>query len=313
MGEDTNDYALCGWRVASTIALSDLPRWTGDERAPDVTIGLGAVPAMPAPVLETALVQIDAQGRARFTIDAVAEYLIEDGARITIAPRTTVDDPAIRLFLLGSGLGFLLHQRGVLPLHAASVVVDGTAICFAGASGSGKSTLADAFARRGYAILSDDVSPVDVRGAVPQILPSLRRIRLWSDSLANGGWSARDAERCRAGLEKFSRSLHGDAPPPAMPPAALFHLRQLSERDSIEQDGRPRFQRLRGHDAVEAFRREVYRWRSLVGMVGVPTAMARTVAAAAAFPQHFTLDRVFDFAALDALVDDIVATVRAGR
>jgi hypothetical protein len=262
---------------------------------------------MEAPVLETALVQIDALARARFAIDAVGEYLVEHGTQITIAPNTARDDPAIRLFLLGSGLGFLCHQRGALPLHAASVVVDGTAICLAGASGSGKSTLTDAFARRGYAVLSDDVSPVAVDGAAPLVLPSLRRIRMWSDSLANAGWSQAETERCREGLEKFSRSLHGDTAPDALRPGAIFHLRH-SER------GLPaRFTRLRGHDALGEFRRQIYRWRSLVGMVGVPAAMARTAAAAAAFPLHFTLERPLEFSALDPLVDEIVATVRAAR
>ncbi len=302
------DYALCGWRVASAIALPDLPRWTGDARAPDVTISLGDVPAMDAPVLETALVQIDADARARFAIDAVAEYLVADGGQITVAPRMDANDPAIRLFLLGSGLGFLCHQRGVLPMHAGSVVVDGTALCLAGASGAGKSTLTDAFARRGFAVLSDDVSPVDVSGAAPRVLPSLRRIRLWGDSLANAGWSQDAVERCRDGLEKFSRPLHGDGVPDPVAPGAFIHLRTLTK-------GQPgtRFTRLRGRDAVAEFRNQVYRWRSLVGMVGVPAAMARTAAAAAAFPLHFSLERAVDYATLDTVIDEIVATVRAAR
>lgn len=302
------DYALCGWRVASAIALPDLSRWTGDARAPDVTIAFGEVPPMAAPVLQTPLVQIDAHGRARFGIAVVADYLVEDGAHITIAPHTAHDDPAIRLFLLGSGLGFLCHQRAVLPLHAASVAVDDTTICFAGPSGSGKSTLVDAFARRGYAVMSDDVSPVDLSGSAPRILPSLQRIRLWADSLEKGGWSTADAERCREGLEKFSRSLHGESAPNALPPGAIIYLRH--HRDHAAP---VRFTRLRGRNAAEEFRRQVYRWRSLVGMVGVPAAMARTGAAAAAFPLHFTLERAFDYGALDALVDEIVATVRAAR
>lgn len=302
-----HDYTLCGWRVSSEIALPDLQRWSGDARVPDVTIAFGAVPIMDAPVLETALVQIDAKARARFAIDAVGAYLVEQGARITVAPRTARDDPAIRLFLLGSGLGFLCHQRGVLPLHAGSVVVDGTAICFAGASGSGKSTLTDAFARHGFPILSDDLSPIELGGGAARILPSLRRIRMWGDSLANAGWAQAETERCREGLEKFSRSLRGDAVPEAVPPSAIVHLRQ-GERGAPAQ-----FTRVRGRDAIEEFRRQVYRWRSLVGMVGVPTAMARTAAAAAAFPLHFKLERPLDFDALDSLVTEIVATVRAAR
>jgi len=36
-----------------------------------------------------------------------------------------------------------------MPLHAATVEIDGEAVSFAGASGAGKSTLAAAFLRRG--------------------------------------------------------------------------------------------------------------------------------------------------------------------
>ncbi|WP_404372312.1 hypothetical protein AB5I39_05710 [Sphingomonas sp. MMS24-J45] len=308
MSEARGDYALCGWRVASALPLPDLSHWSGDARAPDVTIAFGAVPAMAEPVLETALVQIDAAGRARFAINSVADFLVEEGARITVAPRPGVADSEIRLFLLGSGLGFLCHQRGVLPLHAGSVIIDGTAICFAGASGSGKSTLADAFARRGFPVLSDDVSPIAIEGTGARVLPSLRRIRLWGDALANAGWPPNEVERCRVGLEKFSRSLHAAPAPEAVVPGAILHLRALDPGDAG-----PRFTRLRGRHAVEQFRRQVYRWRSLTGMIGVPAAMARVAAAAAAFPLHYTLDRPFEFGALDTLIDDVVDTVRAAR
>lgn len=306
MVEMGDDYDLCGWRTASEIALPDLPRWDGDGRAAEVTIAIGDVPPLEAPTMTTPLVQVDAAGRARFGIEGVADFLVEDGRRITIAPVAPTDSPDIRLFLLGSGLGYLCHQRGVLPLHAATVEVDGEAISFAGYSGAGKSTLADAFARRGYRILSDDVSPVDTARGV--ILPSLRRIRLWADSLDNAGWDAAGMERCREGLEKFSRSLHGVPPAEARPPRALFHLRQQSDKL-----GSTRFSRLRGRPAVEEFRRQVYRWRSLVGLVGAPAAMRRTAEAAAVFPLHFTVERPMSFDRLDVTIDEILATVKASR
>ena len=44
MADQRADYDLCGWRVASEIALPDLPHWAGDTRPPDVTIGIGDVP-----------------------------------------------------------------------------------------------------------------------------------------------------------------------------------------------------------------------------------------------------------------------------
>lgn len=299
------DYDLCGWRVASEIPLPDLPHWEGDARPPEVTIVVGEVPSFATPVMTTPLVQVDAAGRARFGVEGVADFLVERGTRITVAPRLPADSSDVRLFLLGSGFGYLCHQRGVVPVHAATVDVDGEAVCFAGPSGAGKSTLADAFARRGHRVLSDDVSPIDLARGV--ILPSLQRVRLWADSLDNAGFDTAMLERCRQGLEKYSRSLKGTARTTPLPPRAIFHLRRGADK------GGPNFRRLRGRLAVEQCRRQIYRWYSLVGLAGDVEAMRRSAAAAALIPNHFILERPMVFGQLDALIDDLVATVRASR
>lgn len=306
MAEMGADYDLCGWRVTSEIALPDLPRWDGDARPSQVTIAVGDVPPLEEPVTTTPLVQVDAAGRARFGVPGVADFLVEQGRRITVAPILSADSSDVRLFLLGSGFGYLCHQRGVVPLHAATIEIDGEAVSFAGPSGAGKSTLADAFARRGHRVLSDDVSPIDT--ACGLILPSLQRIRLWADAVDNAGFDTAALERCRAGLEKYSRSLSDTPRARPLPPRAVFHLRRRSEKG-----GGANFRRLRGRPAVEQLRRQVYRWRSLVGLVGSLEAMKRTANAAAHIPNHFILERPLVFGQLDGLIDDIVATVRAVR
>jgi hypothetical protein len=303
MAEMGADYDLCGWRVASEIVLPDLPRWDGDARAAEVTIAIGDVPPFEAPIMTTPLVQVDAAGRARFGVEGVADFLVEQGRHITVAPLLSADSSDVRLFLLGSGFGYLCHQRGVVPVHAATIEIDGEAVSFSGPSGAGKSTLADAFARRGHRVLSDDVSPVDTTRGL--ILPSLQRIRLWADALDNAGFDTATLERCRTGLEKYSRSL-ADAPrAEPLRPRAIFHLRRGSGK------GGATFRRLRGRPAVEQFRRQIYRWYSLVGLVGSLEAMLRATTAAARIPNHFILERPMVFSQLDGLIDDIVATVRA--
>lgn len=304
MAEMGADYDLCGWRVASEIALPDLPRWDGDARDAEVTIAIGDVPPFEAPIMTTPLVQVDAAGRARFGVDGVADFLVEQGQRITVAPQLPADSSDVRLFLLGSGFGYLCHQRGVVPVHAATIEIDGEAVSFAGPSGAGKSTLADAFARRGHRVLSDDVSPIDTARGL--ILPSLQRIRLWADALDNAGFDTATLERCRAGLEKYSRSLNGAPRAEPLRPRAIFHLRRGSDAG-----GGANFRRLRGRSAVEQLRRQIYRWYSLVGLVGGLEAMLRTTTAAARIPNHFILERPMVFGQLDGLIDDIVATVRA--
>ncbi len=177
-----------------------------------------------------------------------------------------------------------------------------------GPESTGKSTLADAFARRGHAVLSDDVSPIEVTAGRAMALPSLRRIRLWKDAVDNAGWDVDALERCREGMEKFSRPLPGEAKVAALPPRAIFHLRR-----QWRGLGDARFGRLRGRAAADELRRQIYRWRSLVGLAGETAAVSRSVLVAAAIPNHFTIERVIGFDRLDELVDEIVRTVRTSR
>jgi hypothetical protein len=60
-------------------------------------------------------------------------------------------------YLLGPVFGLLLRLRGVTCLHASAVAFGDWSVVFVGSEGAGKSTTAAAFAKRGYAVLSDDI------------------------------------------------------------------------------------------------------------------------------------------------------------
>jgi hypothetical protein len=55
----------------------------------------------------------------------------------------------------------LLKCRGLYPVHAAGLALNGHGVLLAGTSGAGKSTLSLALARRGFSFLSDDTVFVD--------------------------------------------------------------------------------------------------------------------------------------------------------
>ena len=306
MNSMTNDYVLCGWRLRSAITLPELPPWTGDDREPDVTFALGKVPiSFDTPVLRTPMVEVDGEGRIRLRINSVCDYLVERGNRITFDPKVRLGAPDIRLFLLGTGLGFLCHQRGVLPLHAAAVEVDGRTVLLAGPSGVGKSTLAAAFLRRGHRILSDDVAPLAVNGPDGLILPSLRRIRLWRDSAEQAAWPVDTLEPCRDAMEKYSRPLEAGYAAAPLQPSTLVHLRRsVAHRDEIT------FERLRGARAVEQMRLQTYRWRTLAGLLNDTGALRRVSVAAAVIPHHLILMRPMRYGRLDATIDAILHAVR---
>jgi hypothetical protein len=94
---------------------------------------------------------------------------------------TTTEDTAT--YLLGPMLGLVLRLRGTTCLHASCVAIDGRAIAFAGPAGAGKSTLAAALAKRGHAVLTDDVCALHETAAGLRVQPAYPRVRLWPHSV----------------------------------------------------------------------------------------------------------------------------------
>jgi hypothetical protein len=86
-------------------------------------------------------------------------------------------------YLLGPVFGLLLRLRGVICLHASAVSIDDRCAVFVGSEGSGKSTTAAAFAREGFAVLSDDIVGLVERGDEFYVIPAYPRVNLWPDSV----------------------------------------------------------------------------------------------------------------------------------
>ncbi|MDD5058030.1 MAG: hypothetical protein PHQ60_09160 [Sideroxydans sp.] len=125
-------------------------------------------------------------GKVLLNIEEVAKYLIIDGKEVLIDPYPDVRAEYVRLFLLGSALGILLLQRGMLPLHGCGIVHNGKAILFLGDSGIGKSTLAEAFRRKGYKLITDDVSALCFADkSSVNVFPAYPKINLMEETAKN--------------------------------------------------------------------------------------------------------------------------------
>jgi hypothetical protein len=83
-----------------------------------------------------------------------------------------------RLWGIPAVLCFL--QRGDLPLHAAAVDVDGSALVLAAPGRFGKTTLAGAFLREGHRVLSEDVSCCTLDPG-PAVFPGPALLRIRRD------------------------------------------------------------------------------------------------------------------------------------
>lgn len=113
---------------------------------------------------------------ARFVVDRAATRLWG-----TWGPPLTFED--LVSYVLGPILGFVLRRRGVLALHASSVVVGEHAVVLAGPSEAGKSTTAGALSLRGESVLTEDLSPLAEERGRYFVEPGYPRVCLWPDSV----------------------------------------------------------------------------------------------------------------------------------
>lgn len=144
-------YRAFGLNIASTLALPELARVpTSPTSSADLAIE--HVVDDKAPGLEAfdqGYSVFDGDG-IRFCVAAAGRYDIAGGSRITVYPHSDAAPSDVRLFLLGSAMGAVLHQRRILPLHASAIVHRGGVVAFCAPPGGGKSTLAAALMARGH-------------------------------------------------------------------------------------------------------------------------------------------------------------------
>lgn len=106
------------------------------------------------------------------------------------------------LYLQGPILSFVLRLRGVVCLHASSVVIEGQAVAFGGYSGAGKSTLAAAYCASGFSLLTDDVLPLVKKKGTIFAVSGYPRLRLYENSSPGFGVSGADLPHLSSNWEK---------------------------------------------------------------------------------------------------------------
>jgi hypothetical protein len=144
-------------------------------------------------------------GQLLFVMPGTGSFLARDGSTIEFAPEADADDGMVTLFLNGTARGALIHQRGELPLHAATLVPPGgdAALAICGRSGAGKSTLAAELSRRGWTLVADDTTRVTWDGSHAIAWPSRDSIKLWKDACEAAGVDTAPLERVTKTMDKF--------------------------------------------------------------------------------------------------------------
>lgn len=221
-------YSIYGLTVSSELKC---PLLFSATKQADITIRLGSIPS--------SCIFADPHKEANFAdnsnvlldIQEIAKYLISDGREVLIEPYPNAKEEMIRLFLLGSALGILLHQRGILPLHGCGIIHNDKAILFLGETGIGKSTLAETFRRKGYKLLTDDVSALSFSNdASVKVFPAYPKINLMEETAKNFNISIEGLAEAHPKKRKYSVPVGESFCPDPKPLARIYILHQTDEK-----------------------------------------------------------------------------------
>ena len=178
-------YQFYGLQIASAFELPEAsgtePEVEGQYRA-DLTIVKGQVPAEVPDFVDMADAYELGKDSILLAIPRVGRFWMRGGSEMIVDPHPLARMEEIRIYVLGMGMGAILHQRNMLALHGSAVEIDGVAVGFLGESGTGKSTMAALLGERGHKIVSDDVLVISFTSdGSPMVHPGLPTLKVWPD------------------------------------------------------------------------------------------------------------------------------------
>lgn len=191
-------------------------------------------------------------------ITGICDLLIRDGSEIKVSPVPGVEMNLLRLYLIGSAMGTLLHQRQHFIFHGAAVSSPIGVSVFVGPSGAGKSTLTAHLTRAGYPAFSDDTLPLFEQQDQIVVWPGAQVFKMWEDALDG-------LDQTTANLTKVSQRygkyfLQNPLSPPDEP-APVSEVFVLERGDDFA------FQPMHGLDAIQAMNQNTYR-PEIIGILG---------------------------------------------
>lgn len=251
-------YTAFGIIIRSAIELHPLqPVTLIEANSYDVSIELGWVDK--SEMAQSSKCGLYCQSRPnelRFYVPEIAWFQVSAGNKVVIEPDRNSDDDSIRIYLLGTCLGIIMHQRNHLVIHGNAVRFDDHCVIFAGKSGNGKSTLAAAFHQRGRQLLADDLAVIDLMG---QVQPSYPQIKLWHDTAQKLNIDVSQLKRIRAQIDKYAYPIPDSFCSQPLPVKAIYILDHHKQNNFI-------FNSATGVDKFILLRNNTYRINYLAGL-----------------------------------------------
>ena len=197
-------YKAFGLTIASELPIPQLP--IAEDETADVRIVRADLSALTSEDVKSVFTHTVIQPT---TTDTFFRITGGDIIEADVAENDTED--FVAMYLMGSCMGAILVQRGFMLLHGSCVTDGKRSILITGDSGAGKSTLAAEFLKKGWKLLTDDVTCVFDRDGVPMVRSSYPSQKLWQDAMDRYERSSDDVHSLyfSADREKFGVNVAG--------------------------------------------------------------------------------------------------------
>ncbi|TQV85354.1 hypothetical protein [Aliikangiella coralliicola] len=232
-------------------------------------------------------------------VPEVARFYITRGNEVIVEPCMNSDQQSVRLFILGSCLGAVMHQRNRLVIHGNAIRIGDSCVIFAGKSGTGKSTLAAAFYQRGYEVLADDLSVIDQQ---LNVQPSYPQIKLWHDTVEKLGLDICELNKIRLQIDKYAYPMAERFCQKPLPVRAVYVLNN-HRNDQIL------FQAIEGGDKLPPLKNHTYR-RGYIDGLGIQAQHFKLCSQLANQIEMTRVTRPSHKFEIDRLVESIEADLR---
>ena len=225
-------YKAFGISIESEVLI---PQFINSKsRQSEVSIKFGKVSQHLAPMDKVARVIQIGEREICFYWKQSGWFLVRNGSEIIIEAETGTNEKLLIIPLVGIVLATLLHQRGMLVLHASTVNINGHGATFVGQKGKGKSTTAALLYKRGHAVISDDITAIEfTKDKTPLVTPGFPDFKLLPDTISALGDDPQAFSECYDGAEKRYRSLSNNFAETKIPLKSVFFL---AEGDKLKLD-----------------------------------------------------------------------------
>ncbi|WBW98965.1 hypothetical protein [Oceanirhabdus sp. W0125-5] len=256
-------YSVYGLHIKSNIEINEFLEYKKEKEENDqITIDYGIMDCDIKKMLQQKKKSYITKNRIWFHIPKVASYLIENGNRVIIEPCENHDKKLLRVYILGSVMGFLMLQRNKLAIHGGAILINNNGVIISGERGAGKSTLVTHLVKKGYKFISDDVAAITVKEDI-LIDPGFPFHKLCADMVENMNY---DKDKCELiAIEDIVKYIVPDLKSFMCKPTPVRVFCELTESDVEEVS----IEKIKGNEKLLLIMKHIYRGEFLCYLGGI--------------------------------------------